>query len=164
MKRSILIVFCLTVSFLANSQSNSKLYTYKQFGNTYVVSIQNHSEITKAITAFVKKLDIKAGTISGLGAVNEATLRILDPATKKFVDKTFSEQMEITNITGNISQQNNKHYIHMHVTLGRGDYTALAGHLLTAKINGAGEFVIESFEGTVNRYSDEDTGLNLYKF
>nr|WP_255535028.1 PPC domain-containing DNA-binding protein [Cellulophaga sp. E16_2] len=140
------------------------MYTYKQFGDKYVVSIQNHSEITKAITAFVTEHDIKAGTITGLGAVNEATLRIRDPATKKFVDKIFTEQMEITNITGNISQQNDKHYIHIHVTLGRYDYTALAGHLLTAKINGAGEFVIESFDGTVNRYSDEETGLNLYDF
>ncbi|GGG46804.1 PPC domain-containing DNA-binding protein [Bizionia arctica] len=164
MKRSILIVLCLAVSFLANAQSNSNLYTYKQFGNKYVISIQNHSEITKAITAFVEEHDIKAGTISGLGAVNEATLRFFDPATKEFVDKTFSEQMEITNLTGNISQQNNSPYIHMHVTLGRNDYTVLAGHLLTAKINGAGEFIIESFDGTVNRYYDENVGLNLYKF
>ncbi|EPR71896.1 hypothetical protein ADIWIN_3094 [Winogradskyella psychrotolerans RS-3] len=164
MKKSILIVLCIAVSFLANAQSNSELYTYKQIGNKYVVSIQNHAEITKAITAFVKEQDIKAGTIVGLGAVNEATLRFFDPATKEFVDKTFSEQMEITNLTGNISQQNDKHYIHMHVTLGRNDYTALAGHLLTAKINGAAEFVIESFDGTLNRYYDEDTGLNLYDF
>ncbi|TYB74494.1 DNA-binding protein [Bizionia gelidisalsuginis] len=164
MKRSILIVLCFAVSFLANAQSNSKLYTYKQFGNKYVVSIQNHAEITKAITAFVEEHNIKAGTISGLGAVSEATLRFFDPATKEFVDKTFTEQMEITNLTGNISQQNDNHYIHMHVTLGRNDYTALAGHLLTAKINGAGEFVIESFDGTVNRYYDENIGLNLYNF
>lgn len=164
MKKAILIILCITVSFLANAQSNSKLYTYKQFGNKYVISIQNHAEITKAITAFVKEQDIKSGTIVGLGAVNEATLRFFDPATKEFVDKTFSEQMEITNLTGNISQKDGKHYIHMHVTLGRNDYTALAGHFLTAKINGAGEFVIESFDGTVDRYHDEDTGLNLYKF
>ena len=96
MKKSILIVLCITVSFLANAQSNSKLYTYKQFGNKYVISIQNHAEITKAITAFVEEQDIKAGTIVGMGAVNEATLRFFDPATKEFVDKTFSEQMEIT--------------------------------------------------------------------
>ena len=164
MKKSILIVLCIAVSFLANAQSNSKLYTYKQFGNTYVVSIQNHNEITNAITVFVKEQDIKAGTITGIGAVNEATLRFFDPATKEFVDKTFSEQMEITNLTGNISQQNNKHYVHMHVTLGRNDYTALAGHLLTAKINGAAEFIIESFDGTVNRYYDKKIGLNLYDF
>lgn len=164
MKKSILIVLCITVSFLANAQSNSIQYTYKQFGNKYVISIQNHAEITKAITAFVKEHDIKAGTIVGLGAVNETTLRFFDPATKEFVDKTFSEQMEITNLTGNISQKDGKHYVHMHVTLGRNDYTALAGHFLTAKINGAGEFVIESFDGAVDRYHDEDTGLNLYKF
>ncbi|NRR92570.1 DNA-binding protein [Winogradskyella undariae] len=164
MKKSIFVILCIAVSFLANAQLNSELYTYKQIGNKYVISIQNHAEITKAITEFVKEHDIKAGTIVGLGAVNEATLRFFDPATKEFVDKTFSEQMEITNLTGNISQQNDKHYIHMHVTLGRNDYTALAGHLLTAKINGAAEFVIESFDGTVNRYHDEDTGLNLYDF
>lgn len=164
MKHSIVIILCFAGSFLANAQSNTKLYTYKQLGNKYVVSIQNHAEISKAITAFVEEHDIKAGTITGIGAVNEATLRILDPATKQFVDKTFAEQMEITKITGNISQQNNKPYVHMHVTLGRADYTALAGHFLTAKINGAGEFVIENFEGTVDRYHDESTGLNLYKF
>jgi predicted DNA-binding protein with PD1-like motif len=39
----------------------------------------------------VEDHDIKAGTISGSGAVNEAILRFLDPTTKEFVDKTFNE-------------------------------------------------------------------------
>ena len=36
-----------------------------------------------------------------------------------------------------------KPFLHIHVTLGRSDYSAIAGHLLTAKINGAGEFWVE---------------------
>lgn len=150
--------------FNAAAQTESKMYSYKQFGNKYVVSIQNRSEITKAITAFCEEHNIKAGTIYGIGAVNEAVLRFFDPATKKYVDKTFSEQMEITNLTGNISTKDGETYIHLHITLGRSDYTSLAGHLLKAVLNGAGELVIEAFDVELDRYYDENIGLNLYKF
>mgnify|MGYP002724350823 CR=1 FL=1 len=139
------------------------MYTYKQFGNTFIVSLKNREEITKAVTAFAEELGIKTGVIHGIGAVNEATLRFFDPATKEYVDKTFPEQMEISNLTGNISRMDEKPYIHLHITLGRADYTALAGHLLTATIHGAGELVIEKFDGEAGRQYDDETGLNLYK-
>lgn len=147
-----------------HAQTEDKMYSYKQFGDKYVVSIKNRSEITKVITNICEDLDIKAGTIYGLGAVDNAVLRFFDPATKKYVDKVFAEQLEISNLTGNISRMDDKVYLHLHATLGRSDYTALAGHLLTAVLNGAGEFVIERFDGTIERYKDEDIGLNMYKF
>lgn len=140
------------------------MYTYKQFGNKFVLNISNRAEITTAITAFVEKHDIKLGTVYGIGAVNKAVLRFYDPITKEHVDKTFSEQMEISNLSGNISQMDEKPYIHLHITLGRTDYTALTGHLLTANIHGAGEIVIEKFDGEVGRRYDDVTGLNLYEF
>jgi predicted DNA-binding protein with PD1-like motif len=139
------------------------MYTYKQFGNKFIVSLENRAEITKAVTAFVEEQGIKAGTVHGIGAVNETTLRFFDPATKEYVDKTFPEQMEISNLTGNISRMDEKPYIHLHITLGRADYTALAGHLLTATIHGAGELVIEKLDGEVGRQYDDETGQNLYK-
>lgn len=140
------------------------MYTYKQFDNKFILSIRNRADVTAAITAFVEKHDIKVGSIYGIGAVDKAILRFYDPITKKYVDKTFSEQMEISNLTGNISQMDGKPYIHLHITLGRSDYTAITGHLLTATIHGAGEIVIEKFEGVVNRKYDDITGLNLYDF
>ena len=101
----------------------------------------------------------------GLGAINEATFRFLDPATKKYVDKTFAEQMEITNLTGNISCKDGKPYLHVHVTASRRDYTCVGGHLLSARINGACELLVAKFPGaTLGRRFDEETGLNLYQF
>lgn|SRR5690554_1120977 len=138
------------------------MYTYKQFGNKFVLSIQNRAEITEAIIDFVKEQNINTGAVYGIGAVNEAVLRFYDPITKEYVDKTFSEQMEISNLTGNISTMDSKPYIHLHITLGRSDYTAVTGHLLTAKIHGAGELMIEKLDGEVGRKYDDDTGLNLY--
>lgn len=56
-----------------------------------------------------------------------------------------------------------KVYLHLHVTVGRSDYSALAGHLLAATLNGAGEFVVEASGTAIGRAYDPETGLNCYK-
>ncbi|MBO1735830.1 MAG: DUF296 domain-containing protein [Coprobacter sp.] len=138
------------------------LYSYKRFGNKYIVSVRNRMEIVETLYTFCKEKEIKAGKISGIGAVSEATLRFFNPETKKYEDHTFREQMEIASVTGNISQLDGSIYVHIHVTLGRSDFTALAGHLHSARLNGAGEFVIEKYDGALDRYYDNNIGLNMY--
>ena len=94
---------------------------------------------------------------------NELTLRFFNPKTKLYEDKSYREQMEIANLTGNISLMDGKTYLHLHVTVGRSDYSALAGHLLAATLNGAGEFVVEDFGTSVTRVYVPEIGLNCYK-
>ncbi|MBR1873080.1 MAG: DNA-binding protein [Bacteroidales bacterium] len=141
------------------------MYSYTEVeANKYVLSIDNHQEMMAALRDFCQEHEIFAGEVRGIGAVSEATLRFLNPATKKYVDRTFSEQMEIANLIGNISIKDNEVYLHVHITLGREDYTAVAGHLLTATINGACELVVEDWpDGYLGRKFDEETGLNLYE-
>lgn len=143
------------------------MYKYSEAeDNVYVLSIDNHEEIMAALKAFCIEKEIYAGRIDGIGAVNEATLRFLNPATKQYVDKTFKEQMEISNLIGNVSMKDGDVYLHVHVTLGREDYTAVAGHLLTAHINGACELYVRDFPDNngIGRKFDPETGLNLYDF
>lgn len=139
-------------------------YTFTKFENKFIVSIKNRKEISNVISSFCSDLNIKAGAIIGIGAIDNATLRFFDPATKKYVDKSFNEQMEIANLTGNISTLNNDVYIHLHATLGRADYSAIAGHLLTATLSGAGEFIIEAYDIDLKRKYDDEIGLNVYDF
>lgn len=142
------------------------MYKYKELrDNCYVLSIDNHACIAEALRAFSLEKGIMAGSIGGLGAVSEATFRFLDPATKKYVDKTFREQMEITNLTGNISEKDGAPYLHIHITASRRDYSCIGGHLLDARISGACELFVEAFpEAGVGRYADPETGLNLLVF
>ena len=146
------------------------MYRYKKVRNwssdvrRYVLSVDNHVSIVEALTDFCEKKHIKAGTVSGIGAIGSATFRFLDPATKQYVDRTFDEQMEITNLTGNISVKDGKPYLHLHVTAGRRDYTCVGGHLLDARVNGACELVVERFSCEAGRRFDPETGLNLYDF
>ena len=142
------------------------MYKYTEVASfKYAVSLDNHVEIMEALAAFCKEKEILAGSVSGIGAISEVTFRFLDPVTKKYVDKTFSEQMEITCLIGNISQKDGKPYLHVHVTAGRRDYTCVGGHLLSARVNGACELFVEDlFEASLGRRFDDETGLNLYEF
>jgi hypothetical protein len=136
-----------------------------EWNERYVLSIDNHQEIMAALADFCKKKKIKAGDITGIGAISEATFRFLDPATKQYVDKVFEEQMEITNLTGNISSKDGEVYLHVHLTCSRRDYTCVGGHLLKARINGACELLVTDFGLTsLGRRFDPETGLNLYDF
>ena len=92
------------------------------------------------------------------------TLRFFDPSTKQYVDKQFTEQMEIANLTGNISTLNGQTYLHLHIVAGRSDYSTIGGHLLCAHLSGAGEFIVKDFGIKVEREFSEEIGLNIYKF
>ena len=140
------------------------MYECKQVaGGKYVLSVDNHQEIVEALGAFCTDKNILAGEVRGLGAVSEAVFRFLDPATKKYVDKAFDEQMEITALIGNISQKDGKPYLHIHLTCGRRDYSCVGGHLLSARVNGACELAVDKWDAEVGRRFDSETGLNLYK-
>lgn len=160
---AIILLFNL-MALESNAQEAGKMYTYKQIGNKYIISVNTGEEIVKALNLFCEERKIKSGNITGLGAINEVTLRFFNPETKKYIDKTFREQMEISNLTGNISTMNGKPYLHVHITVGSADYSSRAGHLLSAVLNGAGEFVVEKFEEDIERTYNPTLGLNCYDF
>ncbi len=141
-----------------------ELWTAKKVEDNYIVSIKHKSSIVKALTDFVLNQNIQSGQVTGIGAVSEATLRFFNFSAKEYVDKKFDEQMEITNISGNVSVSENRPLIHLHVTMGREDYSAIAGHLHDAKIRGAGEFFFYPMKTVVYKTTDEETGINLYDF
>ncbi|WP_262696614.1 PPC domain-containing DNA-binding protein [Chryseobacterium sp. G0186] len=126
--------------------------------------MKNQSNIVEALTDFIKTQHILSGEVTGIGAVDEATLQFFVPSAKKYVDKTFQEQMEVSNISGNVAVIDGESTLHLHITLGREDYTALAGHLLEARIHGAGEFIFYPLNTRVVKTKDHKTGINLYDF
>lgn len=147
---------------IQNSKGNQ--WSARKVDQIYIVSIKNNCSIIEALTDFVENHKIQAGEVTGIGAVSEATLRFFSFETKQYVDKTFKEQMEVANISGNVSIIDRKPLLHLHITLGRQDYTALAGHLLDARINGAGEFIVYPLPTKVVKIKDEQIGINLYDF
>jgi len=165
MKQILILILSSTISVTMNAQTlKGNHRTAKSVEGAYVVSIEDRASVLGALTDFITSQKIQAGQITGIGATNEATLRFFDPADKKYVDKIFNEQMEISNLSGNISETEGKLLLHLHITLGRKDYAALAGHLLDAKIRGAGEFFVYPINSKVVKVKNEDVGLYFYDF
>lgn len=128
---------------------------------TYIVSIANGAEIVETLANFCATQNLSLGYINGIGAVNEATLRFFDPDTKSYQDQTFLEQMEVANLTGNITEMDGKVYLHVHITLGGRNFQCRAGHLQAAVVSGACEIFVLGLDSRVQRVKNNEIGLNL---
>lgn len=100
--------------------------------------------------------------ITGIGAVSEATLAFYNNTTKIFETKTIKEQMEVVSAVGNIAFKGDNLYVHLHMTLGREDFSSYAGHLVEAKVHGAAEYYIKAYPYKAIKYENKDLNMWIY--
>ena len=58
----------------------------------------------------------------------------------------------------------NNFYTHIHMSCGDQAGKVFGGHLNKAIVSATCEMVIDIIDGKVDRYHDEEIGLNLFKF
>jgi hypothetical protein len=136
---------------------------YKQFHNKVVVRIDKGEELVDSLKTICKKLDIKLGSIIGIGATDKVTVGLMNTKTKKYQSKEFTGDHEITSLVGNITTMNGDVYLHLHVTLGNIEHKGLGGHLTSAVISATFEGIIDITDGQINREYNDEVGLNLLK-
>jgi predicted DNA-binding protein with PD1-like motif len=137
---------------------------YRKFGERYVVQIEQGKEIIANLKRFVKKEDMRLGSIIAIGAAKNPTLRFFDPEKKKYSDKTLEGHFEIINFTGNISEMKGDVYLHCHMTLGDTKFKSFGGHVLSAEVGGTFEAIVTPLKGRLGRKYSKEVGLNLYEF
>lgn len=164
MKR-LFTLLILLFSIMSSAQNlNGKNYTATKIDGTYVVSVSIGANLYETLTDFVRENHIQAGQITGIGALHNATLRFFDKETKQYIDRTFDEFLELTNLSGNIAEIDGKITLHVHVTLGKQDYTVIGGHFLEGVVGGAAEFFIYPLNAKLVKKKDPKSNINLYDF
>lgn len=83
---------------------------------------------------------------------------------KKYYSNSFKGDFEIVSLTGTINTMNNEFYCHIHMSAGNEKGETYGGHLNRAIVSATCEMIINIIEGRVDRYFDEEIGLNLFKF
>ena len=136
---------------------------YKQFHNKVVVRIDKGEELVDSLKIICKKLDIKLGSIIGIGATDKVMIGLMNTKTKKYQSKEFTGDHEITSLVGNITTMNGEVYLHLHIMLGNIEHKVLGGHLTNAVISATFEGVIDIIDGQINREYNDEVGLNLLK-
>ncbi len=137
---------------------------YRRFKNTIVARIDKGEEILDKIKEIALKENIKLANINALGATNDFTVGVYNIDEKKYYANSFQGNFEIVSLTGTINTMNKEFYTHIHMSAGNDKGEVFGGHLNRAIVSATCEMIINIIDGRVDRYFDDDIGLNLFKF
>ncbi|MCY6484139.1 DNA-binding protein [Clostridium aestuarii] len=135
---------------------------FKKFDeNTFVLRLEAGEEIVESLKLFSRINNIKAASVSGIGAVQKVVLAVYRPSIKGYKIRKFDKNFEMTNLEGNITTKDNKPYIHIHVTLADKEFRCFGGHLESAIIMPTCELVINVIHEDIERIYEESLNINV---
>lgn len=125
---------------------------HHHFGDgRYVVRLDAGEDVIQSLVDLAIEEDIVAGRVTGLGSFEEVTLGWLDPDAGEYLTRRFEEPMEVANLTGTISREEDRPHVHLHGVLGPRELLAYAGHVHEAKVGAVVELFVDAFPDTLRR-------------
>ncbi|RXI37848.1 DNA-binding protein [Clostridium tetani] len=152
------------MQFLLKNKEKGIIMDYKKYGDKYLIRLDRGDEIIESIKVLCKKEDIKGAKVSGIGATNQVVIGIYELENKKYNEKQFKGDFEITSLVGNVSTYKDNLISHLHINLGDKDFNVKGGHLQSAIISVTGEIFLEPIGATLEKEIDEYTGIKILNF
>lgn len=150
---------------------------YRRFGNKLVVRIDRGEELCAKVLELAERENIRLAGVSGIGASDDITLGVFNTVTKTYSSTRYQGAYELASVTGNLSRQDGKPYLHLHAVIGNTELyndadsrqirepgMCFGGHLNAAVISATCELVIDVIDGEIGRKFSDEIGLNLYEF
>ena len=136
---------------------------FKQFTNKFIIRLEKGEEVVASLTKFCQEQNILLGTVSGIGATNQAVIGLFKTEQKEYISQEFTGDYEIVSLVGNISRKNGEVYAHLHVTLADQNNIGYGGHLTSAVVSATFEALLEKIDGQIDRQFDQEVGLESIK-
>jgi uncharacterized protein len=128
----------------------------------YVLVFERGDEVMQELLDFARQQELRAASLTGIGALSGATVAFFDPERKEYEEVPVDCQVEVLSLIGNVAlNESGDRQLHVHVVLGRRDGTALGGHLLRAEVRPTVEVMLSESPAELQRRSDEESGLAL---
>ena len=137
---------------------------YRRFNDVIVVRMDRGEEIMEQLKKLALQENITLANINALGAVDDFTVGAYDVKEKKYNSNRFQGVYEIVSLTGSINTMNGEYYSHLHMSAADETGKTVGGHLNEAHISATCEMFVYLIDGKVDRFKDEETGLNLFRF
>ena len=136
---------------------------YKSRKGIFIV-LKKGEMLTESIKEACKDTMIKAGYISGIGAIEDILIGAFDMEKRAYIKKRFSETHELLSLSGNISRKDNGECVlHLHCVIGDEKMHVYGGHLFNARVSVTCEIFIHPEELPLIRRIDNETDLYLIK-
>ena len=126
----------------------------------FALKLDRGEEIIAGLTAFAADQRLRAGSISGLGAVSEAELGFFVRGTGEYVRRVFNGEFEIGTLTGNFSELDGAPFPHCHILIAGSDFVTYTGHLFRGVVSVTCEVQIVADPGILKRIRRPDLGFN----
>ncbi len=125
---------------------------YHHFGDgRFVLRLDPGDEVIHSLAEFADQEGIDAGHVTGLGSVEKITLGFLDPEAQEYVRRRFEEPMEVAQLTGTISVEGDRHFVHLHAVVAPRELLAYGGHVHDATVGAVMELFVTRFAGALLR-------------
>jgi uncharacterized protein len=135
---------------------------YTQLGtDKYILRLESGDDIIQSLRQFATSKKIGASLLEGIGSLNKVKLGHYDFKTRKYSYETFEDDLEILNLSGNIASMNRAPLPHVHVTLGRRDFSVIGGHMDEGSSANMVEIGVWKLPGKLVKAKDEEIGLNV---
>jgi predicted DNA-binding protein with PD1-like motif len=128
---------------------------------TYAVVLDTGDEVIASLTQFVRKQDVEAASVTGIGAFLDAVLGYFDWQTKEYRRIPVNEQVEVLSLLGDVAVSEGEPTLHVHAVLGKADGSVIGGHLLAAHVRPTLEVILIQPPSYLRKRKDPETGLAL---
>jgi predicted DNA-binding protein with PD1-like motif len=133
-------------------------------GDKISIRLNKGDNLFASLERLALKENLKAGHLSGIGAVTKVEMGYYELAEKKYYKKQFNDIYELLSLEGNLCYFDGKPFYHMHVVLSDHTYQCFGGHLFDATCAIAVELNFRVFEGEITRKLDPEIGLGTLQF
>ena len=132
-------------------------------GRVFFGRLEAGSDILEAVKRIALENEINAALVYAIGLTSYARIGYYDEDSKKYLEMTFEEPMEILSCKGNVVRDSEgKPIVHLHAVLGARDGRAYGGHVLKGtKVRICEIALLELKDIKATRVFDEKTGLKL---
>ena len=137
---------------------------YRCFGDTYMVRIDCGEEIMQSLLSLCGQEGIRLAQVHAIGASDRAALGVYDLPSQAYRREELDGFMEITSLSGSVTEMDGKPYVHLHATLAGQDHRIHGGHVLEMRVGATCEMFVRKLDGEAGREKDPGLGINLWKF
>jgi predicted DNA-binding protein with PD1-like motif len=142
----------------------SKLLYEAHGQQTIALIFETGDEVMKSLLDFAREKKLAGSHFTAIGAFQSVTLGYFDWEKKDYLRIPVEEQVEVVALIGDVALgPKGEPKVHAHVVLGKRDGTALAGHLLEARVRPTLELILTESPTHLRRTHDAETGLALIR-
>jgi hypothetical protein len=130
----------------------------------HLIRLDRGEDVLAALTGYAAEHGIGAGTIQGIGAVEDVVIGAYSSESWAYSKVALEGEWELLSFQATVALLDGEPFVHPHVVLGDAGGRVRGGHLFEARVAVTGEFTLLSADVRVTREMDERVGLKLWRF